>query len=106
MSMGGAMPGFCGCLAGGWALNQAVCSVESSVVDSRRSRTDSRAILRAYVVGLVVGWGFDGGGPALGGFEDLGQGLAQVGVARAVVVEVVGELVGDGGELLEEVVGV
>src|ERR1019366_1094303 len=62
--------------------------------------------LAGDVVGLVVGWGFDGGGPALGGFENLGQGLAQVGVAWAVVVEVVGEFVGDGGELHEEIVGV
>ena len=46
------------------------------------------------------------GGPALGGFEELGQGLADVAVVGAVVVEVVVELVGDGGELLHQVVGV
>jgi len=57
-------------------------------------------------VGGVIGRGLEGGGPAVGGFEDLGEGLAEVGVAGAVVVEVVGELVGDGGELLEQVVGV
>ena len=58
------------------------------------------------VVGLVVGRGLEGGGPAVGGVEDFGQGFAEVGVAGAVVVEVVGELVGDGGELDDEVVGI
>jgi hypothetical protein len=62
--------------------------------------------LAGDVVGLVVGWGLDGGGPAFGGFEELGQGFADVGVTRAVVVEVVGELVADGGKLFDEVVGV
>jgi hypothetical protein len=62
--------------------------------------------LAGDAVGLVFGRGFDGGGPAFGGVEQLGQGLAQVGVAGAVVVEIVVELVGDGGELLDEVVGV
>jgi len=57
-------------------------------------------------VGGVVGRGFEGGGPAVSGLDDLGEGLAEVGVAGAVVVEVVGQLIGDGGELLEEVVGV
>jgi hypothetical protein len=57
-------------------------------------------------VGGVVGRGLEGGGPAVGGVDDLGQDFAQVDVAGAVVVEVVGELVGDGGELLDEVVGI
>jgi hypothetical protein len=58
------------------------------------------------VVGLVVGWSFQIGGPALGGFDQLGQGFADVAVAGAIVVQIVVELVGDGGELLEEIVGV
>jgi hypothetical protein len=44
--------------------------------------------LAGDVVGVVVGRGLDLGGPAVGGGEDLGQRLAQVGVARGVVVEV------------------
>jgi hypothetical protein len=58
------------------------------------------------VVGLVVGRGFQVGGPALGGFNQLGQGFANVAVTGAVVVQIVVELVGDGSELLEEIVGV
>ena len=57
-------------------------------------------------VDFVVGWRFQGRRPALRGFEEFGQRLANVAVAGAVVVEVVVELVGDGGELLKEVVGV
>lgn len=44
------------------------------------------------------------GRPALGGVEEFGQRLADVAVVWAVVVEVVVELVGDGGELFEQVV--
>src|SRR5271156_4190097 len=58
------------------------------------------------VVGFVVGRGLEVGRPALGGFDELGKDLADVAVAGAVVVKVVIELVGDGGELLEEIVGV
>lgn len=58
------------------------------------------------VVGLVVGRGFDVGGPAIGGLEKLGERFADVVVAAAVFVEVVFELVDDGSELFEEVVGV
>jgi hypothetical protein len=58
------------------------------------------------VVGFVVGRGLEIGRPALGGFEEFGKGFADVAVAGAVVVEVVVEFVGDGGELLEEIVGV
>jgi hypothetical protein len=58
------------------------------------------------VVGVVFGEGVEGGGPAGDGGEDFGEGAAQIDVAGAVVVEVVGELVGDGGELKDEVVGV
>ena len=54
----------------------------------------------------MSGGDLSAGGPAIGGFEQLGQRLADVAVARAVVVEVVLELVGDGGELLEEIVRV
>jgi hypothetical protein len=57
-------------------------------------------------VGSVVGRGLQIGGPALGGVEELGKRLADVAVVGAVVVEIVVELVGDGGELLEEVVSV
>jgi hypothetical protein len=57
-------------------------------------------------IGVVFGEGVEGGGPAVDGGEDLGEGAADVDVAGAVVVEVVGELVGDGGELKDEVVGV
>jgi hypothetical protein len=56
------------------------------------------------IVGFVIGWGLQVGRPALGGVDELGKGFADVAVARTVVVEVVVELVGDGGELLEEVV--
>ena len=62
--------------------------------------------LAGDVVGIVVGRGAEDRGPALGGVDELGQGLADVAVTLAVVVEVVLKLVGDGGELLEEVVGV
>jgi hypothetical protein len=58
------------------------------------------------IVGVVFGGLFKVRGPALGGIEELGQRLSDVAVTGAVVVEVVVELVGDGGELLEEVVGV
>jgi hypothetical protein len=58
------------------------------------------------VVGVVFGEGVEGGGPAGDGGEDFGEGAAEVDVAGAVFVEVVGELVGDGGELKDEVVGV
>jgi hypothetical protein len=58
------------------------------------------------VVGVVVWRGLQVGGPAFGSVEELGKGLADVVVAGAVVVEVVIELVGDGGELFEEVVSV
>ena len=37
-------------------------------------------------VGLVLGRGLEFGGPAVDGGEDFGQGLAQVGMAGAVVV--------------------
>jgi hypothetical protein len=57
-------------------------------------------------VGVVVGRGLQVRGPTLGGIEELGERLADVAVVRAVVAQVVVELVGDGGELLEEVVGV
>ena len=57
-------------------------------------------------VGVVVGDGLECRGPAIGGVEDLGESLAQVGVAGAVVVEVVGEFVDDGGELAEQIAGV
>ena len=56
------------------------------------------------VVGVAVGGGPEGGGPAIGGLEEFGELFAEVGVTRTVVVKVVVELVGDGGELLEEVV--
>jgi len=59
--------------------------------------------LAGDVVGFVVGWGFDGGGPAVGGVDELGKGFADVLVVGAVVVKVVVELVGERGELLEEV---
>jgi hypothetical protein len=62
--------------------------------------------LAGDVIGVVVRQRAQGGGPAVVGVEDFGEDLAQVGVAGGVVVEVVGELVGDGGELLDEVVGV
>ena len=62
--------------------------------------------LAGEIVGGVFGRLFDVGGPALGRVEELGEDLADVLVMGAVVVEVVVELVGDGGELLEEVVGV
>ncbi len=62
--------------------------------------------LAGEVVGCVLGWLLEVGGPALGGIEELGQGFADVAVVGAVVVEIVVELVGDGGELLEQVVGV
>ena len=58
------------------------------------------------IVGVVFGGLFKVGGPALGGIEELGQRLSDVAVTGAVVVEVVVELVGDSGELLEEVVGI
>jgi hypothetical protein len=58
------------------------------------------------VVGFVVGRGFQVGGPALGGFDQLRQGFADVAVTGAIVVEVVVELVGDSCELLEKIVGV
>jgi hypothetical protein len=57
-------------------------------------------------VGVVFWEGVEGGGPAGDGGEDFGEGAADVDVAWAVVVQVVGELVGDGGELKDEVVGV
>src|ERR1700742_4190966 len=62
--------------------------------------------LTGEIVDGVFRWLLDVGGPAFGGVEELGQGFADVAVAGAVVVEVVVELVGDGGELLEEIVGV
>jgi hypothetical protein len=49
---------------------------------------------------------FDIGGPAFGGVDELGQDFADVLVVGAVVVQIVVELVGDGGELVEKVVGV
>jgi hypothetical protein len=58
------------------------------------------------VVDGIFGGLFQVGGPALGGVEEFGQRLADVAVVWAVVVEVVVELVGDGGELFEQVVGV
>ena len=58
------------------------------------------------IVDGVFGGLFQVGGPALGGVEEFGQRLADVAVVGAVVVEVVVELVGDGGELFEQVVGV
>jgi len=58
------------------------------------------------IVGGVFRGLFDVGRPAFRGFEELGQGFADVAVVGAVVVEVVVELVGYGGELFEEVVGV
>jgi len=57
-------------------------------------------------VGVASGDGLECGGPAIRGVEDLGKGLAEIEVARAVVVQVVGELVGDGGELVEELAGI
>ena len=62
--------------------------------------------LAGDVVSVVVGRRLQAGGPAFGGFEELGESLANVAVMRAIVVEVVSQLVGDGGELLEEIVGV
>jgi hypothetical protein len=58
------------------------------------------------VVGGVLGRLFEGGGPPLGGVEEFGKGLADVAVVRTVVVKVVVKLVCDGGELLEQIVGV
>jgi len=58
------------------------------------------------VVGCVFRRLLDVGGPAFGGVEEFGQSFADIAVTGAVVVEVVVEFVGDGGELLEEVVGV
>jgi hypothetical protein len=57
-------------------------------------------------VGFVVGRGLQVRGPALGGIDQLGERFADVAVMNAVVLEIVIELIGDGGELLEEVVGV
>lgn len=62
--------------------------------------------LAGDAVCLIVRRGFEGGGPAVGCFEDFGQGAPQVGMAWAIVVEVIGEFVSDGCELIEEVVGV
>ena len=67
---------------------------------------DFEGQLAREVVGGVVGRLFDVGGPALGGVDEFGQGFADVAMVGAVVVEVVVELVGDGGELFEEVVSV
>jgi len=58
------------------------------------------------IVFRVLGRLFDVGGPAFGGIDELGEDFAEVLMLRAVVVEVVVEFVGDGGELVEEVVGV
>ncbi len=58
------------------------------------------------VVYGVFGRRLDVRGPALGGVEKLGEDFADVFVMGAVVVEIVVELVGDVGELLEEVVGI
>ena len=62
--------------------------------------------LAGEVVDRVFGRRLDVGGPALGGVEKLGEDFADVFVVGAVVIEVVVELVGDVGELLEEVVGI
>jgi hypothetical protein len=62
--------------------------------------------LTGDVVGVVVGWGLDDGGPAVDGAEELWQGLADVAVAGAVLVQVVFEVVSDGRELLEHVMDV
>jgi hypothetical protein len=62
--------------------------------------------LSGEVVCGVFGRLFDVGGPALGSVEEFGQGFANVAVVGAVVVQVIVQLVGDVGELLEEVVGV
>jgi hypothetical protein len=58
------------------------------------------------IVGFVIGWGLQIRRPALGGVDELGKSFADVAVARTVVVEVVVELVGDGGELFHEIVSV
>jgi hypothetical protein len=60
---------------------------------------------REVVDGIFRGL-FQVGGPALGGVKEFGQRFADVAVVRTVVVEVVVELVGDGGELFEQVVRV
>jgi hypothetical protein len=57
-------------------------------------------------VGVDLGGDAEAGGPTVGGFEELGELLAEVAMAWAVVVQVVVEFVGDGGELLEEVMEV
>lgn len=57
-------------------------------------------------VGFVVGRGLQVGRPALGGIDQLGERFADVAMMNAVVLEIVIELIGDGGELLEEVVRV
>ena len=56
---------------------------------------DSSGEFAGDTVDVVLGWGLDGGGPALGGIDELRQGLADVAVVGAVVVEVVVELVCD-----------
>jgi hypothetical protein len=58
------------------------------------------------IVGFVIGWRLQVGGPALGSVDEFGKGFADVAMARTVVVEVIVEFVGDGGELFEEVVRV
>ena len=58
------------------------------------------------VVGVVVRRRLDGGGPAFKSIDEFRKRLADVAVAGTVVVEVVIELVCEGSELLEEIVGV
>jgi hypothetical protein len=62
--------------------------------------------LAREIVGGVFRRLLEIGSPALGGFEKFGQCFADVVVTGAVVVEIIVQLVGDAGELFEEVVGV
>ena len=88
----GGEPGFLVCNELGGVLAEIIDGVKSQ--------------LARDVVGLIVGWGLNVGGPAVGGLKEFGEGFADVAVAGAVIVEVVFQFVGDGSELFEEVVGV
>ena len=62
--------------------------------------------LAGYVVAVVGRGGAQCALPALCGLCELWEGFAQIAVLRAVLVEVVIELIGDVGNLREEVVQV
>src|SRR6185312_6761970 len=75
-----------------------------SVVPKISDRFKSQ--LAGYVISGIVGRGLDVRRPAVCSLDKFRQRLADVTVPRGIVVEVVLQLVGDGGELLKEIVSI